>query len=373
MATVALKDVHKYYGKVHAVKGIDIVCNDGEFMALLGPSGCGKSTTMRMIAGLEEISAGEIYIGERLVNNLSPKQRDIAMVFENYALYPHMTVFQNISFPLIMKKVPNSEIKNKVLQVSEILEITDVLDKYPPTLSDGQKQRIGIGRAIVRNPALFLFDEPISHLDIMLRQQMRKEIKRLQKNLRTTMIYVTHDQLEALSMADRIAVMNEGLLQQLGTRDEILNNPSNIFVAQFVGEPPINLLTANINQEGNLKLAFPKLSVPEKPALIEMKEERSIKGVSLVKGSEVTIGIRPLDIEVYDNHQENTIEGRVFFIEMLDEYNVLTVKINDEKLLVEAPKAFRIGIDSSIWIRFKESKIHFFDSIHGHNYLNNKE
>jgi len=370
MATVVLKDVHKYYGKVHAVKGINFRCEDGEFLALLGPSGCGKSTTMRMIAGLEEISSGEIYLGDRLINNLSPKERDIAMVFENYALYPHMTVFDNIAFPLYMRKTPQEEIKKKVHEVAKLLAVDNVLQEYPPNLSDGQKQRIGIGRAIVRNPNLFLFDEPISHLDNMLRQQMRKEIRRLQKNLGATMIYVTHDQLEALSMADRIAVMNEGELQQLGTRDEILDQPANTFVAQFVGEPPINFLKAQFKREaGQLKLFLPELAVSGNKATIDLHESRSKQAAELSPDSELTIGIRPLDIKAYNTEVPGGIPGKIFFVEFLDEFNILTVQIEEKKLLVEAPKDLHVRLDDPVWLKFNELKVHFFDAEHGKNVL----
>lgn len=369
MAQVILKNLNKNFGKVEAVKNLNINCNDGEFMALLGPSGCGKSTTMRMIAGLETVSSGEIYIGDRMVNELSSKQRDIAMVFENYALYPHMTVYQNIAFPLFMSKISKDKIKKQVAKTAEILQLNDILEKFPLTLSDGQKQRVGIGRAIVREPSLFLFDEPISHLDVMLRQQMRKEIRRLQKELETTMIYVTHDQLEALSMADRIAVMNEGILQQLGTRDEILDSPNNIFVARFVGEPPINLLTANLKEEnGDTVLIFNELENDSNFSLL-IKETRSLKALKKATSDKVKVGIRPLDIELHHEPVEGSFPGNVFFIEVLDEFNIFTIQINDQKLLVEACKNFKADLDIKVWIKFNEPKMHFFDYVNGQNYL----
>jgi len=370
MATLELVNVRKNYGKVEAVKGVNLKCNDGEFVALLGPSGCGKSTTMRMIAGLEDITSGEIYIGGRLVNDLGPKERDIAMVFENYALYPHRTVYENMAFPLIMRKYSPSEIKKKVYEAAELLNITDILNQYPSSLSDGQKQRVGIGRAIVRRPSLFLFDEPISHLDAILRQQMRKEIRRLQKSLNATMLYVTHDQLEALSMADRIVVMNEGLFQQIGTREEILENPSNTFVARFVGEPPMNFLRAKFTRrEGQLAVTFDKLSVEGNPAVMELKEERSQKAAELAGNNDITVGIRPMHVKLFNTPQEDAFLGHVYFIEMLDEYNIITVKISNERLLVEAPKSFKTNIDSPVWAQFQERKMHFFDASSGKNLL----
>jgi len=365
MAEIVLKNICKFFGDVQACKDIDMIIKDGEFLSILGPSGCGKSTTMRMIAGLETISSGEIYIDGRLVNDLSPKQRNIAMVFENYALYPHMTVFENIAFPLTMSKMKHSEIREKVNNAIDMLRLHDVVDSYPATISDGQKQRVGIGRAIVREPDLFLFDEPISHLDIMLRQDMRKEIVRLQRELGTTMIYVTHDQLEALTMGDRIAVMNDSYLQQLGTRSEILENPSNTFVASFVGEPPINLISAEFaEEEGNKFLIFDELSIT-----LPLDENRSKDAFARSENKAVTIGIRPQFSEAYLEETEKSFPAEVHFVEFLDEYNVLTVTIGDTRLMLETDKSFITEIGKTIWVKFPENKMLFFNRENGTNIL----
>ncbi len=365
MAKVILKNVCKFFGNVQACKDINMSVDDGEFLSILGPSGCGKSTTMRMIAGLETVSSGEIYIGERLVNNLSPKQRNIAMVFENYALYPHLTVFENIAFPLIMLKKSKQVINESVSKAIKMLKLDNVTDSYPANISDGQKQRVGIGRAIVREPDLFLFDEPISHLDIMLRQDMRKEIVRLQRELNTTMIYVTHDQLEALTMGDRIAVMNDSYLQQLGTREEILDNPSNTFVASFVGDPPINFIPATITDEaGDFSLALNNLA-----ASVPLKESRSLKAVKKASDAQIKVGIRPHHVGIYNHTTAGAIAGEVNFVEFLDEYNILSVQVNDTKLLVEVPKSFETDINANVWMEFPESKLLFFNHEQGDNIL----
>ncbi|MBC7189910.1 ATP-binding cassette domain-containing protein, partial [Candidatus Aerophobetes bacterium] len=249
MAEVILKGVYKRYGRVEAVKNLNLHIKDKEFFCLLGPSGCGKSSTLRMIAGLEEISEGIIKIGNRIINNLEPKDRDVAMVFENYALYPHMTVYENLSYPLKGRGMTSSEIDKRVRYIAGLLQIAELLDRKPRQLSGGQKQRVALGRAIVRNPQVFLMDEPISHLDAKLRTLMRAELKRLQRELNTTTIYATPDQREAIAMADTIAIINKGEIQQIGTPLEIFNFPANEFVAGFTGEPPMNLFDCSVESK----------------------------------------------------------------------------------------------------------------------------
>src|ERR1700716_2281970 len=248
MAEVALRNIVKTFDKTPAVQGIDLDIADREFIVLVGPSGCGKSTTLRMIAGLEEATSGEIYIGDQLVNDVPPKDRDIAMVFQNYALYPHMTVFENMSFGLRLKKFPKPEIKERVQVAARILDITDLLDRRPKQLSGGQRQRVAMGRAIVRNPKVFLFDEPLSNLDAKLRVQMRTEIKRVHQKVRTTTVYVTHDQVEAMTLADRVVVMNHGRIEQIGTPNELYHSPRTRFVAGFIGSPAMNFLPCRIEE-----------------------------------------------------------------------------------------------------------------------------
>src|SRR5246500_4647331 len=251
MAQVALRNIVKTFDRTPAVQGINLDIADREFIVLVGPSGCGKSTTLRMIAGLEEATSGEIYIGDQLVNDVPPKDRDIAMVFQNYALYPHMTVFENMSFGLRLKKFPKAEIKERVQGAARILDITELLDRRPKQLSGGQRQRVAMGRAIVRNPKVFLFDEPLSNLDAKLRVQMRTEIKRVHQKVKTTTVYVTHDQVEAMTLADRVVVMNGGRIEQIGTPQELYHNPKTRFVAGFIGSPAMNFMPARLESNGS--------------------------------------------------------------------------------------------------------------------------
>ncbi len=250
MAQVALRNIVKTFDRTPAVQGIDLDISDREFIVLVGPSGCGKSTTLRMIAGLEEATSGEIYIGDQLVNDVPPKDRDIAMVFQNYALYPHMTVFENMSFGLRLKKFPKPEIRERVQNAARILDITDLLDRRPKQLSGGQRQRVAMGRAIVRNPKVFLFDEPLSNLDAKLRVQMRTEIKKIHQKVTTTTVYVTHDQVEAMTLADRVVIMNGGRIDQLGTPHEVYHKPRTQFVAGFIGSPMMNFLPCRLVENG---------------------------------------------------------------------------------------------------------------------------
>src|ERR1700757_360487 len=250
MAQVALRNIVKTFDRTPAVQGIDLDIADREFIVLVGPSGCGKSTTLRMIAGLEEATSGEIYIGDQLVNDVPPKDRDIAMVFQNYALYPHMTVFENMSFGLRLKKFPKLEIRERVQNAARILDITDLLDRRPKQLSGGQRQRVAMGRAIVRDPKVFLFDEPLSNLDAKLRVQMRTEIKRVHQMVKTTTVYVTHDQVEAMTLADRVVVMNSGIIEQIATPQELYHNPKTRFVAGFIGSPGMNFIRCRPRGKG---------------------------------------------------------------------------------------------------------------------------
>jgi multiple sugar transport system ATP-binding protein len=299
MAKVIVKNVYKIYpgdkGRdVTAVSDVTLEIQDREFVVLVGPSGCGKSTTLRMIAGLEEISKGDIYIGERRVNDVPPKDRDIAMVFQNYALYPHMSVYDNLAFGLKLRKYPKPEIKKRVIDAAAILGIEELLDRRPKALSGGQRQRVAVGRAIVRQPKVFLFDEPLSNLDAKMRVQMRTEITKLHQRLQATMIYVTHDQIEAMTMGDRIVVMNDGVVQQTDTPLALYNQPANLFVAGFLGSPPMNFINGTLKQERE-SLVFSeiqggtiqvRLAMPDRPGAREFL------------GQPMLLGIRPEDIEL---------------------------------------------------------------------------
>ena len=287
MAQVALRNVVKTFDKTPAVQGIDLDIADREFVVLVGPSGCGKSTTLRMIAGLEETTSGEIYIGDQLVNDVPPKDRDIAMVFQNYALYPHMSVFENMSFGLRLKKFPKQEIRERVEAAARILDITELLDRRPRQLSGGQRQRVAMGRAIVRNPKVYLFDEPLSNLDAKLRVQMRTEIKKVHQKVTTTTIYVTHDQIEAMTLADRVVVMNAGRIEQIGTPYEVYHAPRTKFVAGFIGSPTMNMLPCKLEQNGSglsVRLAD-WLSLPVPPQHATRYQP--------MLGREMTFGLRP--------------------------------------------------------------------------------
>ncbi|MCF6177078.1 MAG: sn-glycerol-3-phosphate ABC transporter ATP-binding protein UgpC [Victivallaceae bacterium] len=290
MAGVSIKSVSKIYpGNVKAVDNIDLEIKNREFMVLVGPSGCGKSTTLRMIAGLEEISSGTVSIGDRVVNDIPPKDRDIAMVFQNYALYPHMSVYDNMAFGLKLRKYKKAEIKRRVEEAARILSIEDYLDRRPKALSGGQRQRVAVGRAIVRKPEAFLFDEPLSNLDAKMRVQMRTEISKLHTQLETTMIYVTHDQVEAMTMGDRICVMKDGLIQQIADPITLYDKPTNLFVASFIGTPPMNLFEGDLSQAGN------KLRFKEDTFEFDLPTEWQEKMADYV-GKKITFGIRPEDI-----------------------------------------------------------------------------
>ena len=280
MAEVAIRGVQKYFGETHVIKGVEVAISDGEFCVLVGPSGCGKSTLLRMIAGLEEISGGTIEIGGRVVNDVAPKERDIAMVFQNYALYPHMKVYDNMAFSLKLAKAEASEIDRRVQDAARILGLTPLLDRYPRQLSGGQRQRVAMGRAIVRKPQVFLFDEPLSNLDAKLRVQMRTEIKELHQRLRTTSVYVTHDQIEAMTMADKIVVMHDGIVEQMGTPLELYDCPANTFVAGFIGSPAMNMLKGRVAGDG--------VSVE-----LEGSSLIPVPGLRASAGQAVTFGIRP--------------------------------------------------------------------------------
>ena len=313
MAKVSLQHIKKIYDKnVVAVDDFNLEIADKEFVVLVGPSGCGKSTTLRMIAGLEEISEGELYIGDRLVNDVAPKDRDIAMVFQNYALYPHMTVYENMAFGLKLRKVPKAEIDQKVRQAAEILDITQYLQRKPKALSGGQRQRVAIGRAIVREPQVFLMDEPLSNLDAKLRNQMRAEIIKLRQRINTTFVYVTHDQTEAMTLGDRIVIMKDGFVQQIGTPQEVFNHPANLFVAGFIGTPQMNFFDAELVCENGA------YCVKLENAVIDIPGEIAAKLKANGTGSQaIILGIRPEHIRLADPSSKAAIGGKVDVSEMM--------------------------------------------------------
>jgi len=350
MARVELRNIRKtYQGGFEAVKGIDLTVEDKEFVVLVGPSGCGKSTTLRMIAGLEEENGGDIYIGDRRVNEVRPADRDIAMVFQNYALYPHMTVYKNMAFGLMLRKFPKAEIDRRVHEAAEILGIRDLLERRPKALSGGQRQRVAVGRAIVRQPKVFLFDEPLSNLDAKLRVQMRAEISKLHNRLQSTMIYVTHDQVEAMTMGDRIVVMNQGLIQQVDAPLALYRNPKNKFVAGFIGSPPMNMIEGRIDGEnGNLWFR-------DTGDHITLGAPLSMHGpLTPYVGKKVILGIRPEDLHENPTQHAVTgasIEAPVEVVEPMGSEINIYIKIGAQTATA------RIKADSTP----EENKVHILD------------
>jgi multiple sugar transport system ATP-binding protein len=357
MAQVLMKDLNKKYDEVHAVKDVNLHIRDKEFVVLVGPSGCGKSTTLRMVAGLEEITSGEISIGERVVNDLPPKDRDIAMVFQNYALYPHMSVYDNMAFGLKMRKFPKAEIEKRVREAADILGIQELLKRKPRQLSGGQRQRVAVGRAIVRHPQVFLFDEPLSNLDAKLRVQMRVELKRLHDRLETTAIYVTHDQVEAMTLGDRVVVMKDGWIQQVGEPLELYGKPANRFVAGFIGSPAMNFAEVTVNEaNGALWAESPgfRIRVPA-PRVERLRPNR---------GQRVTLGVRPEDLHVAGSGDapDSIIETVVEVVEPLGSEILLDVKAGTTTLVARVDPSVRVKVHEKIRLALDPERLHFFDA-----------
>ena len=358
MASVTYDSVTKNFGEVVAVDELSIHVEDREFLVLVGPSGCGKTTALRLLAGLEETSGGKISIGERVVNDVAPKDRDIAMVFQSYALYPHMSVFDNMAFGLKLRKVPRSEIESRVGDAADILGIQELLARKPKQLSGGQRQRVAVGRAIVRDPAVFLFDEPLSNLDAKLRVQTRAEISKLHQRLDATFIYVTHDQVEAMTMASRIAVMNFGVLQQIASPQELYDQPTNMFVAGFIGSPSMNFCDADIVQSnGNLVVDTGDFTV------IVPEDRRPAYGGAVDKGR-VVFGIRPEDMHdpafVPPGVNQSVIDAEVDVVELMGNEIFVYLKIGDQSLIarVDPRTSFRVG--DSVQIAINMDNMHLF-------------
>ncbi len=350
-AAIELVGVSKRYGETVALVDVEISVKPGEFFVLLGPSGCGKSTVLKIIAGLEDATEGEVYIGDRLVNYVAPKARDVAMVFQNYALYPHMTVEGNIAFPLKMTRHPKEEIRQRVGAVVRLLELEPELRKYPEQLSGGQRQRVALGRAIVRDPVAFLMDEPLSNLDALLRVQMRDELLKLHRRVERTTLYVTHDQVEALTMADRIVILRSGVVQQIGTPDEIYRTPGNIFVASFVGSPQMNLLPGRLDVQGEeMMFVCSDVRIPLTGV---------VTGGSVV---DVTLGTRPEDIEVAGTTDEG-VAGRVTLVQRAGADVFLTVALAPQTSCVVRAlgnSGFKVG--DAVRLRISPEHVHVFDA-----------
>lgn len=361
MANLSLRHIYKIYqGDVTAVKDFNLEIADKEFIVFVGPSGCGKSTTLRMIAGLEEISKGELYIGDRLVNDVEPKERDIAMVFQSYALYPHMTVYDNMAFGLKLRKVPKDEIEKKVKEAAKVLDIEHLLDRKPKALSGGQRQRVALGRAIVRHPQVFLMDEPLSNLDAKLRVQMRTEISKLHQRLQTTFIYVTHDQVEAMTMGTRIVVMKDGIVQQVAAPQEIYNNPANIFVAGFIGSPQMNFIEGTFTEEGGKFYAnFQKEKVQMTAEKSRVLKEKGYAGKTVI------FGIRPEHLddsrELVEANPNTCIKVNVEVTELMgaESYIYSTCGTQNMTIRVNGSTILENGDNAKVYL--DASQIHVFD------------
>jgi len=350
MASVAIRDVKKAFGATSVIHGVDISIRDGEFVVLVGPSGCGKSTLLRMIAGLENITAGEIRIGERVVNNVPPKERDVAMVFQNYALYPHMTVAANMAFSMKLRGAPQSEIEERVNRAAAILGLSQLLGRYPRQLSGGQRQRVAMGRAIVRDPQVFLFDEPLSNLDAKLRVQMRTEIKELHQRLKTTTIYVTHDQIEAMTMADKIVVMHDGRVEQIGAPLELYDRPDNLFVAGFIGSPAMNMLKGRIRVNGTASF--------EGPAGVTFSLAAAGSGND---GRPAVYGVRPEHFSLSDDGAEAEVQ----VIEPTGSELQVVAKLGGEDIIAVFRERHQFKPGEKIRLKPDPRLVHLFDETTG--------
>jgi multiple sugar transport system ATP-binding protein len=388
MADVAFNEVNKFYENgFHAVTDLSLDIKDGEFLVLVGPSGCGKTTALRMVAGLEEISGGELFIGERIVNKLTPKERDVAMVFQNYALYPHLSVYENIAFGLRLRKESKAEVHERVTWAAKMLDLTPYLDRKPKQLSGGQRQRVAMGRAIVRKPQVFLMDEPLSNLDAKLRVQMRADIAQLQHDLETTTIYVTHDQVEAMTMGDRVAVMRNGVLQQVAEPQRLYDSPANLFVAGFIGTPPMNLLEATVSVNGGVTVSFGGVEFPVPDAALA-----AYQGLRGYGGRKVVAGVRSQYLfPVSERPELPTLNGRVDLVEALGGESIVYFHIDattvregqheDEEeeqpvseegvvasrpnLVAQFPAHVMLRLKDEIPVAVDVARMHFFDAESG--------
>jgi multiple sugar transport system ATP-binding protein len=367
MAEIKLENLTKRFGDVIAINDISLEVKDHEFMIILGPTGAGKTTTLRCIAGLEEPDEGNIYIDGQLVNDFTPAQRDVAFVFQEHILYPHLTVYENLAFPLKPRRMPKGEIDKIVRGVATTLHIDHLLERKPNTLSGGETQRVGLGRAMVRQPRLFLMDEPLTNLDAKLRSEMRAELKWRHRELGITTLYVTHDQVEAMSMADRVAVLNEGVLQQIGSPMDIYNRPANIFVAGFVGNPKMNLLNCNFEEKDTtfLNVEFTNIG-------IEISNHKKQKIRENATGRELVFGIRAEDISVQNKETPQFFQTEVYVIEPLGAYNIIDLRVGKnpntgEDILLKAktPPTFSPKIGEKVWMGFNRERIHIFDRTTG--------
>lgn len=357
MADVILKNINKVYPNgVQAVFDFNLEVEHGEFIVFVGPSGCGKSTTLRMIAGLEEITSGELMIGDKVVNNMAPKDRDIAMVFQNYALYAHMSVYHNMAFSLVLRKFDSDEIHKRVMRAAEILGLLPYLNRKPKALSGGQRQRVALGRAIVRDPKVFLLDEPLSNLDAKLRGTMRKELAELHQRLNATMIYVTHDQIEALTLADRMVVMKDGYVQQIGTPIEIYEKPYNVYVAGFIGTPPMNFFKGKISLDNFIHIGSERIQITHMDIVEKLKAKGYID-------KDIILGIRPEHMIVEPFYNDTTkLTGSVSLYELIGASGLVYSKLGDQTYISKTDSRHMFSMGDKILISFDQQHMHFFDA-----------
>jgi multiple sugar transport system ATP-binding protein len=355
MAQVVLKDLVKTYGSVYAVRDVSLTVNDGDFVALVGPSGCGKTTTLNLVAGLIPITEGDVVIGDRVVNELDPKDRDIAMVFQNYALYPQKSVYANLAFPLQMRKLQREEIDRKVKEAARVLDITHLLERRPRELSGGQQQRVALGRALVRDPAVFLMDEPLSNLDAKLRVQMRSEIKRFHQDLDATIIYVTHDQLEAVTMADKMAVMNGGFLQQYDSPAQVFANPVNMFVAGFIGSPAMSLIPL---ESGT---ADGKAVLTGAEGWVLPLSEQNARKVAEAKSKKIVLGARHSTIRLHKSAMAGAVPSKVYTVEPTGDITFVQAFLSGTVVNISLPPTVPVEPDEQVWLEFDQERMHLFD------------
>lgn len=352
---IVLKNLSKHFAGVKAVDDVNLEVEDGEFISLVGPSGCGKTTTLRLIAGLEMPTSGEIYFDGKPVSRVSPGKRNVAMVFQSYAIYPHMTVLDNIAFPLEARGVAKKERVKLATEAAEFVQIEQFLDRKPGQLSGGQRQRVALARAIVRQPSAYLMDEPLSNLDAKLRVLMRAELKRLHKRLKVTTVYVTHDQVEAMAMSDRVAVMNDGLLQQVGTPDDLYYCPENQWVAGFIGSPPMNLIECTLSENGGLKC----LGTGESTITLDRDLAGQLKGEPA--GSKLVLGVRPEHFSVHRERQENSLEAEVYALEPLGEHVIVDLLFGDMMIKAKTAPGFTAEMGSKVYLTFPKEAIYLYD------------
>jgi multiple sugar transport system ATP-binding protein len=351
---IVLEKLHKRFGAVQVLRDFSLATGDGEFLVLLGPSGCGKTTCLRTVAGLESPDSGRVLLDSTDVTHLEPRRRDIAMVFQSYALYPHLNVFENIAFPLRVRKLGDGQTQARVRRAAELLGLGALLDRLPRELSGGQRQRVALARAIVRQPNGFLFDEPLSNLDAQLRVEMRAELKRLQHDLGVTSLYVTHDQAEAMTLGRRVAIMRDGALEQIGAPDEVYSRPANLFVAGFLGSPPMNFLPGRIDSADRAFVAGSLRVALEASSLARVAD-----------GASVTLGIRPEHIELSVTPAEEAIPGRVYVSESTGNENLVVVSAGAHHLRCRTAPELRLDFESAVWLRFRPDRLHFFDTATG--------